>query len=119
MGFKVGRTFTLEFHGTDLAGAVVKMRSASIGTIQKLRDPENDFASEAQIIVDHIIEWNLEDEDGPIPVTVEGLKSLELPVRDLIYIEWQKATKGITAPLDHRSSDGEKRDEPEIPQEIL
>ena len=119
MGFKVGRTFTLEFYGTDLAGAIVKMRSCSIGTIQELKNPENGLDEELQIIADHIIEWNLEDENGPIPATVEGLKQLEIPVRDLIYVEWQKATKGITAPLDHRSSDGEKSGTPEIPQEVM
>jgi hypothetical protein len=119
MGFKVGRTFTLEFYGTDLAGAIVKMRSCTIGTLEELKDPENGLDDELRIMAEHTVEWNLEDEDGPIPVSIEGYKRLEIPVRDLIYVEWQKATKGVTAPLDHRSSDGEKSATPEIPQEPM
>jgi hypothetical protein len=104
MGFKVGRTFVLEFEGTDLDGAVVKMRSCSVQTILDLRDAE-DARGESDIFAQHLIDWNLEEEDGtPVEKSAAGFLSLEVPVRDLIFGEWQKATRGITAPLDHRST---------------
>jgi hypothetical protein len=109
MGFKVGRTFELSFEGTDLDGAEVKLRSASIGTNMELYAPETPVQRECEIIAEHIIAWNLEREDGaPITPNAEGVLSLEVAVKNLILQEWMKATRGVTAPLDRRSPSGEQ-----------
>jgi hypothetical protein len=120
MGFKIGRTFVLEFHGTDLEGAVVKMRSASTATVLDLQGDEINPRSEAEIFAKHIIEWNLDDEDDkPLPVSAESVLRLEVPVRNLIFGEWMKATRGITAPLDHRSMPTEMSSVDSIPMQEI
>ena len=107
MGFKVGRRFLLDFGDegeTDLAGALVRMRSGSIEILMEIATCE--AAREYEILAEHIIEWDLEDQGVPIPVTPEGIRKLDPPARDLIYAEWVKATRGITAPFDRRSAGG-------------
>lgn len=117
MGFEMRRTFVLEFAGTDLDGAEVKLRSASIATIQELR--ECDIPRECEILAEHLVSWDLEMDGEPIPPTKDGVMSLEVPAKNLILVEWIKATRGITAPLDHRSSDGGKPGAEQIPMESL
>lgn len=122
MGFEVGRTFSLEFEGTDAAGAVVKIRSASIAEIRTLRTCTVD--EECEIVAGKVVEWNLTDGGEPIPVTAAGVLQLEEPFKNLIINEWLKATRGISVPFDKRSDGGapsptEETAEPSIPMEDL
>jgi hypothetical protein len=123
VGFKVGRVFELDFTDTDAAGAVVKVRSVSIGRLAEVPD-KTTHVQDAEFLAEHLVEWNLEDAGGPVPLTVKGLLSLELPFFWLIYGEWMKATRGVSAPFDRRSSGGGSppvADEPapSIPMETL
>lgn len=118
MGFKVGRVFAFEgeFKGTDAEGAHVRMRSASMQTVIEFRAAAG--RAEAEIMAAHLVDWDLEDPDGkPIPTTVEGIMSLEMPLIGLIADEWMKATRGISVPFDRRSDGGETSppEEPEAP----
>ena len=125
MGFKVGRVFAFEgeFKGTDAEGAHVRMRSASMQTVIDFRAAAG--REEAEIIAAHLVDWDLEDPDGkPIPATVDGVMSLEMPLIGLIADEWMKATRAISVPFDRRSAGGEPSptgDEPapSIPMETL
>lgn len=124
MGFKVGRVFRLEgeFKDTDAEGAHVSLRSASMATVEELRD--SDPRRDAEILAEHLVEWDLEDDDGPIPLTVDGIMRLEGPLVYLIIREWMKATRGITAPFDRRSAGGVPSPEvdssaPSIPMDPL
>jgi hypothetical protein len=122
MGFQVGRTFSLEFEDTDADGAVVKIRSASIATIVELRTCT--LVREAEIVAEHVTEWNLEDGEVSVPISGAGVLSLEEPFKNLIINEWLQATRGISVPFDRRSSDGVKppeaeQPEPSIPMEPL
>lgn len=107
MGFQIGRTFVLDFGAegeTDLFGAVVKMRSGSVGTIAEFGTctPER----EREILAEHVVEWNLEDDGVPLPIAAESFRLLDPPARDMIYVEWLKATRGLSAPFDRRSVGG-------------
>ena len=121
MGFKVGRVFALDFGGTDADGAIVRVRSATVGTIEEMLNLGDDVKRETEIFVDHLVSWDFEyDEDAYpgmggqlVPITVEGVSSLEEPLRELLIKEWWKATRGISAPLDHRSKDGRSSQETE------
>lgn len=125
MGFKLGRVYVLEFEGTDMEGAIVKVRSPTIATLDDLLLRERG-EEQWQIMLDHLVEWNLETEDGePVPATVEGMKAhMEPGVPMIITREWYRAARGITAPLDRRSGDGqpspeEENTEPSMPMETL
>lgn len=107
MGFQIGRTFVLDFGAegeTDLAGATVKMRSGSIGILAEFGTCTVD--REYEIFAEHLIEWDLEDQGVPLPIEPASFRKLDPPARDLIYVEWVKASRGITAPFDRRSADG-------------
>ena len=105
MGFRVGRTFTLEFAGTDLDGAEVTFRSCSVGDLIAF-DGMTTKLEEAEFAARFLVSWNLEDDQGPLPEDANGLLMLEEPAYNLVIREWLKATRGVTAPLDHRSSGG-------------
>lgn len=118
MGFVIGRTFELDFTGTEVAGAIVKVRSASVATLQMVLEGATKIEDDAKIFAEHLISWNLELKEGePLPLTAESVLQLEEPFMRLIVGEWIKATRGVTAPLDHRSSGGAKPQEEQIPME--
>lgn len=106
MGFKVGRIFALDFTDTGAEGAVVKVRSVSIGRLADVPE-KTTHVEDAGFLAEHLVEWNLENDAGePIPLSVEGLLSLEVPFFWLIYAEWMKATRGRSVPFDRRSDGG-------------
>ncbi len=117
MGFEIKRTFTLDFTDTDWEGAIVKLGPLSIGELRKML--AGSFDDEVEITVAHLIEWDLEYEGTPIPVTMEGFLMLEEPARDLIVKEWLRATRGVTAPLDRRSKDTRQSEVPLMTMETL
>ena len=122
MGFQIGRVFDLDFTDTDAAGAVVKMKSCSVGNLIAFREANDERF--AELLAQHVKEWNLEDDGIPVPVTAAGVLSLEKPFVDLIYVEWLRATRGITVPFDRRSNGGgpsptADEQEPSIPMDDL
>jgi len=118
MGFKVGRIFDLKFEGTDLDGAEIKIRSASVQT--NLEMGTCSVERECEIIGEHLVSWNLEAEDGSsLLADVSGVLSLEVAAKNLLIREWMKATRGISAPLDRRSNDTESSPEVPITMETL
>ena len=54
-----------------------------------------------------LVRWNLEDEDGkPVPPTVKGLMSQELPFVMSIVMAWVNKVVGVPAPLRNASGAG-------------
>lgn len=125
MGFQIGRTFVLDFGEegeTDAYGAVIKMRSGSIEALFEMGPA--DAAREREIVAEHVIEWNLEDNGVPLPIEPDTFLKLDEPFRNLIWTEWVKASRGISAPFDRRSAGGapspaEEPTAPSIPMESL
>ena len=125
MGFKLGRTYVLEFpEGTYLAGAEVRVRSMSIATIERVE--EMSFAEGFPLFLEHVEGWNLEDADGtPLAIDEKACTEvMERPVRDKLVREWYKAAAGISAPLDQPLPDGDSSpttdiEPPSIPMESL
>jgi hypothetical protein len=117
MGFETARTFTLQFEGTEWDGAEVKLRSMSI---KKLREfLAADLDTEIRMLSEHLIEWNLEINGKPIPLTPEGVGMLEEPAKNLIVVSWLKATRGISAPLERQSGGGDTSEVPQMTMETL
>lgn len=114
---EIGRTFELDFTGTEAAAATVRVRSASVATLKKVLDGNQEVEDDAKIFAEHLISWDLTENGEPVPLTAEGVMRLEEPLMRLIVGEWIKATRGVTAPLDHRSSGGAKPQEEQIPME--
>lgn len=118
MGFRLDRTYVLEFEGA-MAGAYVKLRATPIGTVMKLRGTDSASNTElVELLAEYILDWNFEDVDGkPLPITAEAmLAELEQVVIVKIITEWYKAAVGVTAPLDPPGADGTLTDV-DIPME--
>lgn len=107
MGFEVGRTFVLDFGKegeTDAYGAEVKVRSMSIAT--DMEWAQADQRREAEIMAEHILSWNLQRDGEPVPITADGILSLDRPMVQIIAVEWVRATRGLSAPFDRRLPNG-------------
>lgn len=71
-----------------------------------------------QMLIDHVVEWNLEDRDGqPVPVTVEGLfKACEPEQAGGILGAWTSGRQSVPAPLEPESPGSSLS---EIPMTVL
>ncbi len=118
MGFRLDRTYVLEFEGA-MEGAYVKLRATPVGVVMKLRGGDWDTIGElAGLLADYVVEWNLEDADGePLALDADTIMNeLEQVVLVKIVTAWAKAAAGITAPLDPPGADGTLTDT-DIPME--
>jgi hypothetical protein len=120
MGYTPRKTvYLLEFEGTEHAGLQVKMRAGKMemlfsgGALLRI-DQHNPTAQDVEAVtdevrsfVDHLISWNIEDEQGrPVPATLEGVRAQEIPLIALIMKQWQAAMGDVTGPLSPSSPPG-------------
>lgn len=118
MGFRLDRTYVLEFEGA-MEGAYVKLRATPVGTVMKLRGPGSVESTQmVELLAEYVQEWNLDGADGePLPITAKAiLAELEQVVIVKILTEWYRAAVGVTAPLDPPGADGTLTDM-DIPME--
>lgn len=122
-GYKVQRTtFRLLFADPEHEGIEVRVRALSFGERvhvayglspvagESFEEQKAKFDELHALFVDHLVEWNLteeDDEETPIPATLEGLYSLEPDFIGLIIGTWQAGRAAVPAPLEQRSTDGE------------
>lgn len=103
MGFKLKRTYLLTWEDGDMAGCEVRMKSTSLGQRLAVGNAESNEEVNT-IFLKHVQSWNLldprEEEDVPLPMTLEGVQALEEVVISEIIHAWLDATMGRTAPLD-------------------
>lgn len=112
MGFNYKRTYVLDFSGTELEEAEIKMRSTSVGKVLDFQTNAKSVEEEAAVLAEHIIEWNLEDDKGkPLAVTVESLLSLEPVFYKEIGKQWINAVRGVSVPLGRNSNSGDQSQE--------
>lgn len=122
MGYRRQRpTYHLVFADEEYAGLEVKVRSGSVKTYRAIAslaghefsDPPSpeDLARQAALdeaFVSVLVSWNVEDDDGqPVPATLAGLESLDLPFVLAIVLAWMEAVAGgVGGPLPQPSADG-------------
>jgi hypothetical protein len=142
MGFTPRSTvYVLEFEGTDYEGLVVRMRASKLGALFEGSDlaaasqrlatsvttnavpaPEDVDMMTGQFVTlaDHLVSWNIEDDDkAPVPATLDGLKTLEIPLIRRIAQAWQSAMGDVAPPLSNSSSSGLPPDVLHMPMEPL
>jgi len=133
MGFKPPKTvYRLDFEGTELEGLEMRMRGGKLrqafATVQLVGVTEEtataaDMAlalSQYQDLADHIIEWNVDDDDDqPIAPSLEALQSMETRHVQMIAAAWQRAQVDIPAPLPSASNSSPGPDLSSIRMESL
>lgn len=119
MGFRINRTYVLEFEGA-LEGLYVKIKSTPISVLMRFQS-NTTWDETAELLAEYVLEWNYEDEEGkPLAIEKEAiLTGMEVPVMVRIAREWAKVAGGITAPLDRPSTDGEQSLEGSLQMEVL
>jgi hypothetical protein len=117
MGFRLNRTYVLQFEGV-LDGLEVKIKSTPIAVTLELQGEVN-YERLCELFAEYVTEWNYEDEEGKVvPLTSEGIHAnLEHVVLQKIVQQWIRAARGVTAPLDPPSIDGTQSLEELIPME--
>lgn len=124
MGYKPKRTlYKLTFEDPDLAGLEVTARSISVdgllGMIDMYEqaqgvDAQKFTPEDVKLLTDLfarfvkvLASWNIEDDDDqPVPMTVEGLQSLELDFVMQLIEAWISGMVQAPPPLPGSSSSG-------------
>jgi hypothetical protein len=119
MGFAIDRSYQLSFEGQFLDGCEIHIRATSIAAILELEKDTTKRESVAKLLSEHLISWDLEMNGEPIPATYDGILMLEEVVMASITGAWYKAARGVSAPLEKPSTDGEDSEEELIPMEAL
>lgn len=114
MGYrKVPRIYTLTFDG-DLEGLVVRMRGLKLGQMRallKILDDEDTRTLDElpKFLADHLISWNLEDENGrEVEASAEGLDQLDIEEVLTISNKWMDELVGVKEDLGKGSPSGEQ-----------
>lgn len=127
MGYKRGGTkYRLVFEDDAFAGLEVVARSIPLGAYLELMDVFDDGLTKENTdtlfgaFTKVLVSWNIEDDDDqPVPTTVEGLYSLDLNEARVIIEAWRDAVTGVTGPLGSSSTGGEPSPVASIPMETL
>jgi hypothetical protein len=125
MGFKPPRKiYNLDFAGTEYDGAHVRMRGVTVGEemhINELR-ANNDRGAVQELfkaVVGLLVDWDIEDDNGPVPTTFEGVSSQDSTFIGAVLNAFFAAASGVPAPLPEGSHSGEPSLVASIPTETL
>lgn len=137
-GYEVEETtYTLEFE--DRPGAVIVCRAGSMRSHlealsldwvldraafgQRFHTDEEVNAELTRlydIFAEHIVSWNLTCKGEPVPITADGLMSLDREFTKVAATTWLRGVFGISAPLEQPSAptSTDEFDESSIPMTI-
>jgi hypothetical protein len=128
MGYKREPTiYKLKFEDPEFEGLEIRTKSVPLGVfldMEELISRERPDRETVDKLFRHfagiLVGWNLEDEnDIPVPATVEGLYSQDLRFVRVVIDAWREAMVDVPAPLAQASDDGELSPEASIPMEPL
>ncbi|MFE2073727.1 hypothetical protein [Streptomyces misionensis] len=130
MGFKVKpKTYLVQFEdGHEFHGVEARLSGMSYGEWEQVTgldggDGETNGAASVRRFVDHLISWNLEDEnDQPVPTTLDAVKNLDHNLVAALNNAWINTLIGVhdADPLPETSPSGEPSPAvSEIPMEAL
>lgn len=107
----------------DMHGLRVKLRHVDTGQALALdaaleEGGEGGIKAMLDIFAAQLIEWNVEGDEGPVPVGLDGVMAQELDFNLTVINAWREAIAGVPAPLDSASPDGGPSLEASIPMEV-
>lgn len=121
MGYRrQAKRYRLVFEDPEMEGLEVLMKSVPIGQFMELTGlDENTILGEGVTLAggpvparmlhaagDAIVEWNLEDDDGPVKPGYDALAAQDIGFVYQIVKAWVEAMSGVPAPLQQGSSGG-------------
>lgn len=120
MGYKRKiKTFTLVFEGEEYEGLEINAKSLPMGAFldvskrfQSEKQSEEDVEAILATFASSVTSWNLEDDDDkPIPASLDGLKVLDLEFVFAVIAAWLQGISGTTAELGKGSPSGDNSPE--------
>lgn len=127
MGFRVEPTvYQLRFEDPNLKGLEVEAESLSVDDFLRMQTLSADAAQSANAAGElltgfaaNLVRWNLEDRHGPVPATVEGVRSQKMDLVLAVVRAWMDAIAGVDPTSKPGLSAGESSRELSIPMEPL
>lgn len=127
MGFQRKRKiYKLDFEGTEWDGLVVKVRGLTTGEYLDFvsltataEEDENQTGGMIEMLAEHLVSWNLEENDEPVPCDFEGMKSNELPMNMAIVRAWTEAMSQVPEDTEKKSVSGDSPLLVSVPTESL
>jgi hypothetical protein len=116
----VGYRRTPKIHLLDLEenypGFVVRMKGLKIGKMRRLLAAMDDdtktedmIPEVSQLIADHVVSWNLEDDEGnPVAPTQEAVEDFELDMLMDFINAWLEKVNGVSDDLGKDSPSGDR-----------
>lgn len=103
-GISIDRAVKMLALGASLSGAAGILADTEEGAAQRERLYEGLAAV--------LLEWNVEEDDGtPVPVTVDGIRTVDWDIVMAIFEAWSTAVMGVGRPLPPSSTGGGTSDE--------
>ncbi|GHH57711.1 hypothetical protein [Lentzea cavernae] len=115
MGFPRKRRYNLTFLEGDPITDGLEVKTTAPTLLESLefkggqRKDEEDrayFDRQFRALIDHIVDWNIEDEDGvKLPITLDDWYTIDLPVQMRILHAWSSLEEVVDeqSPLDGNS----------------
>lgn len=130
MAFKRKRkVYRLDFTGTEYEGLEVKVRGLTTGEYLEIvalsapgtEDETNETEGMLRMFADHLISWNLVDDDTeePVPTTYEGVKTNDFVMNSFIVNAWTAAIASVPEGTEKKSLPGDSSLVASIPTETL
>jgi hypothetical protein len=129
MGYKAKlKTYLVRFdEGHEFHGAEARLSGMTYGEWEVAAgldggDGDTNGAASVRRFVDHLISWNIEEEDGkPLPTTMDAVKTIDHDLVTALNNAWIRTLIGVhdADPLPESSPSGEPSLVESVPMEAL
>ncbi|WP_322501827.1 hypothetical protein TR631_33900 [Streptomyces rochei] len=120
MGYRPKRrVYELDFTGTEWEGLEASVRGLTVGEELELNEMEWTPENTVKALVKRLVSWNVEDDDGPVPTTFEGVCRQDGAMVLAILNALRTVGSGVPDPLPQTSPDGEPSPAVPIPMAPL
>ena len=120
MGYRPKRRIlALDFTGTEHDGLQASVRGLTVGEELELNDMEWTPQNVVKALVQRLVSWNVEDENGPVPTTFDGVCTQDGDMVLAILNALRQANSGVSDPLPNGSPSGGPSPEASIPMAPL
>lgn len=129
MGYKPKlKTYLIQFEeGHEYHGAEARLSGMTYGEWEQATgldggDGDTNGAASVRRFADHLVSWNLEDEDDkPLPTTMDAVKTVDKDLISAMNTAWINSLIGVHAadPLPESSPSGEPSLVESVPMEAL
>lgn len=120
------KIYTLDFSGTEYDGLEVRVRGLTTGEYLQIiqlsaSTAEGDRETEGMLrmFASHLVSWNLEDDDEPVPTTYEAVTANDFVMNMAIISAWTEALATVPDKIEKKSSSGDLPLVASIPTETL